>query len=283
MYAISLGVQAGNSNQGANSIAIGYGSGNNAQGTEGVAIGVNAGNISQANHGIAIGNNSGRDYQGIDTVAIGNNCATFSQGTNSVGIGNGAGYDRQGTYAVAIGSVAGCELQGTCSIAIGYMAGYTGQSANSIIINSTGSVLDASSSGCFIKPLSSKSGNTFSPAVYNPTTGELSYCPPNFVTHENISDVFTLNMRDGDYFHVIYENGGNKNIHFNDPNNMILGQHGQIILVTNGENNTVTFSEFWKFSGGILPTLSVTNTIDIINYYIYDYSHILCSYLSNVS
>lgn len=279
---VATGYYAGYSHQGSNSVAIGYSAGNNTQGTEAISIGTNAGNLIQANHSVAVGNNSGREYQGADCVAIGNNSAIYSQGTNSVSVGNEAGYNGQGAYAIAIGSIAGRDLQGDYSIAVGRLAGHNEQAANSIILNSTGSALDATTSGCFIKPLGSNNSNSFLPAVYNPTTGELSYCSPSYNGSTDATGTVTLDMDTNSYFHITYTTGGSIAVTLANPSNMVVGQRGQIILVTNGTNNTITFGDYWKFTGGISPTLSTTDTIDVINYYIFSSTQILCSYLSNM-
>jgi len=53
-------------------------------------------------------------------------------------------------YSVSIGNAAGVVNQGQNAIAIGNQAGVTNQSANSIILNSSGSTLDAYTSGFYV-------------------------------------------------------------------------------------------------------------------------------------
>jgi hypothetical protein len=70
-YAVAIGFNAGNSNQGNNAISIGHNSGNTSQGAHAIAIGRSSGNTQQGAYAVAIGAYSGNNYQGSNSVAIG--------------------------------------------------------------------------------------------------------------------------------------------------------------------------------------------------------------------
>ena len=98
---ISIGVAAGNTNQGAglgNAIAIGQQSGFQNQSGMAIAIGDFAGYQGQGGNSVAVGRNSGGFNQGNNSVAIGLAAGSISQANNSI-ILNATGTDLQQTIA----------------------------------------------------------------------------------------------------------------------------------------------------------------------------------------
>jgi hypothetical protein len=153
-----IGNNAGNSNQGAYSIAIGRESSTTSQGVDSLSIGSFSGNTSQGNNAIALGYYAGYNQQGNSSIAIGQGVGLTTQGTNSIAIGQGAGATNQGAY----------------SIAIGKNSGQTNQPSQSIIINASSSTgLDASTDGLFINPIRDMTGPNS--LFYNPISKEITY------------------------------------------------------------------------------------------------------------
>jgi hypothetical protein len=115
-------------------------------------------------------------------IAIGFNAGGNTQGQRGIAIGYEAGKDLQSQGSVAIGEFAGRNNQGTNSIAIGEQAGETNQAANSIVLNASGTTLDSTNTGLFIKPLRSGinpgtgSHSQYS-LWYDTTTNEILYNP----------------------------------------------------------------------------------------------------------
>jgi hypothetical protein len=131
---ISIGEEAGRTNQAAATVAVGQFSGWQNQALSAVAVGSEAARINQGSWGIAVGRYAGYSAQGQDAVAIGHRAGTETQGIYSVGLGPYAAERRQGDYAVAIGNVAGQIDQGDNSVAVGVRAGQTSQGAESVAI-----------------------------------------------------------------------------------------------------------------------------------------------------
>lgn len=174
--AIAIGYEAGKTTQGINGIAIGYQAGQGTQTQLAVAIGEFAGNELQGEQAVALGYWAGQTTQASQAIAIGTNAGSANQQTSAVAIGTDAGYNAQGLYAVAIGHNAGYVNQGDYSIALGFQsAGLFSQSQapNSIILNASGSVLDAGTTGLFVKPV--REGATGPVVIYDNITGEMSY------------------------------------------------------------------------------------------------------------
>jgi hypothetical protein len=177
---VAIGILAGQTNQGASAVAIGIEAGQTNQGGDSVAIGNQTGKYNQGGSGVAIGYAAGFNIQGASAVAIGFEAGTNNQSDDSVAIGNQSGKNNQGGSGVAIGYLAGSNNQGTKSIAIGNLAGESDQSATSIILNATGSLLNTSNIGTYIKPLRNSTAvdttiTTSNVVLYNNTTGELFY------------------------------------------------------------------------------------------------------------
>jgi hypothetical protein len=210
-YSVAIGIDAGQKGQGINSIAIGRGASRYYQGEDAISIGFSAGGpggpggVGQGNHGIAIGTSAasggnqgsdaiaigryaGQTEQGPSGIALGYQSGYNAQGSHGLGIGNYAGKETQGKYAIALGQYAGENHQGDYSIAIGRKAG-TGTAAGadkSIVLNASGSNLEATQSGFFVKPIRNvvNGGNTpvggptaITKSLYlNKTTNELFTC-----------------------------------------------------------------------------------------------------------
>jgi sugar lactone lactonase YvrE len=138
-----------------------------------IAFGNRAATTGQGDGGIALGAIAAETGQGTYGVALGYSAGKTNQGTNAVAIGNSAGYNLQSTNAIAIGNSAGYNNQGSNAIAIGNQAGLTSQVANSIILNASGSALNATQQGLFVKPIRNLIG--LSTLYYDNTTGEITY------------------------------------------------------------------------------------------------------------
>jgi hypothetical protein len=134
LYAIAMGTQAGQNNQGGNSVAIGVQAGQSFQGANAIAIGAQAGQLTQATNAIAIGVNAGNSQQNQNAVALGYLSGSIGQGADSVSIGTGAGRTSQSYNAVAIGNLAGSISQSFQAIAIGDGAGQTNQNGQAVAI-----------------------------------------------------------------------------------------------------------------------------------------------------
>jgi len=198
---VAIGQNAGNLNQGSSSVAVGSAAGKTTQGNTCVAIGSNAGQNTQSDNSVAIGtsaglttqfaravavgNLAGQVSQNINSVAVGNSAGRYTQGTNCVAIGNNAGVGTvggnfQGNGAIAIGNNAGSGSttgQGANAIAIGTNAGTGAQTANSICLNGSGSAVNPTTAGLYVRPITSvalSSATTTAPLFYNTTTYEIS-------------------------------------------------------------------------------------------------------------
>ena len=126
-YAIALGSHAALSSQGAYSIAVGNNAGYKSQGQNALAIGNKAGMSSQGAYSLALGYQAGISSQQEYSIALGNNAGSNDQGAYAMALGNNAGLSDQGTYAVALGNSAGSSNQGTYAIALGNSAGSSNQ------------------------------------------------------------------------------------------------------------------------------------------------------------
>ena len=69
-----------------------------------IHIGPNAGDNNQGLNSIAIGGDAGLSNQGVNGIAIGSGAGQTGQGTNAIAIGVGAGQTGQGAYSIAIGT-----------------------------------------------------------------------------------------------------------------------------------------------------------------------------------
>lgn len=81
---LSIGKNAGATNQADFATAIGETAGQVDQSTQCTAIGVGAGNSRQQEQAIAIGNNAGNDRQGVNSIAIGQKAGEVLQSNNTI-------------------------------------------------------------------------------------------------------------------------------------------------------------------------------------------------------
>ncbi len=130
---ISIGDQAGESNQNNFSIAIGDTAGQINQGSQSIAIGKVAGNFLQSSQSVALGSSCGANFQGYRSIAVGNFSGHLNQKSNCVALGPYAADENQQPFQVTIGAFAGRNA-GTGSIAIGGLASPSGQGMNAIAI-----------------------------------------------------------------------------------------------------------------------------------------------------
>jgi len=144
---VGIGRDAGSYNQGGNATAAGYGAGATSQGVSAVAVGQQAGQTSQGASSVAVGVYAGNTGQSARAVALGRSAGQTNQGDQSVSVGYASGETGQGDNSVAVGNAAGNNSQGSGAVAIGLLAGQTSQGANGIIINSSGTVLNDTSTG----------------------------------------------------------------------------------------------------------------------------------------
>jgi hypothetical protein len=132
LESISIGFQAGQTNQQPGTIAIGTTAGNSLQGSGSIAMGTSAGAVNQGPGSLALGNNSGNSLQGSGSIALGSFAGEISQGSGSIALGVSAGESNQSNNSIAIGSSAGGSAQGSGCIAIGSSSGNVGQGQGSI-------------------------------------------------------------------------------------------------------------------------------------------------------
>ena len=160
---LHLGVSAGLTNAGTNSIGIGYEAGKTDQGAYAVTLGYNAGLTNAGIGSVGIGYEAGKTDQGDFAVALGKNSGGITQSTQAVAIGNFAGYDTQGESCIAVGRSAGRENQSDFAVAVGYQAGTLDAGINSISIGKNAGQTDiASDSICIGSDTISKGTNSIS-------------------------------------------------------------------------------------------------------------------------
>ena len=167
---VHLGANSGSFNQGFGALAIGASAGAVNQGAKSVAIGDNTAYQNQGNSAVAIGNFAGQNYQGFGAVSLGISAGNHYQQNSAVAIGNSAGFTGQGSSAVAIGN----------------SAGYQDQPANSIILNATGSALNSTGSGFYVKPI--RTGGTANMS-YNTSSGEITVASSSRAVKNTIEDL----------------------------------------------------------------------------------------------
>lgn len=170
---IALGDDAGASGQSSGAVAIGDTAGNTNQSSQATAVGQYAAQLNQGTGATALGTSAGSDDQGARAVAVGSNAGQTTQGSQSIGIGWRGGNYQQGINSIAVGTEAGESNQGNDAIAIGRRAGYSGQTANSIVLNASGSAVNGSAAGFYVRPVRSNSSGRI--AIYDTSTYEVSY------------------------------------------------------------------------------------------------------------
>jgi hypothetical protein len=131
---VAIGIGAGYTTQGIDSVAIGTDAGKTSQGSHSVAVGLNAGITTQATRSVAVGFGAGQSNQASNSTAIGYNSGKYNQGSNAVAVGVGAGETSQGVTTVAVGNLAGYTGQLINAIAIGNAAGRNNQDETCIAI-----------------------------------------------------------------------------------------------------------------------------------------------------
>ena len=87
----------------------------------------------------------------------------------------------------------------------------------------------------------------------------------------DVTGNFDLNMQHNNNFHLSLCG----NITLNNPTGMCTGQEGRIVIETNGTNRTIDFGNQWIFENSGCITLSTTNTIDVLVYYVMSPTKIL--------
>jgi hypothetical protein len=97
------------------------------------------------------------------------------------------------------------------------------------------------------------------------------------------SQTITINLAAGNNIHLSFSSGGSKTITINNPINAssVIGQSGFIIVDLNGTNNTIQWDSDWKFKTS--PVTSSTATFDVIKYYVFSSTRILCNYETDVN
>lgn len=66
------------------------------------------------------------------------------------------------------------------------------------------------------------------------------------------------------------------------PSNASAGQSGAFIITQGATPRTLSFNSFWKFAGGVLPSLTATSgAVDILSYYVVG-SYAACSMINDV-
>ncbi len=131
---VAIGIEAGYTTQGIDSIAIGTEAGKTAQNTLSVAVGCYAGQTAQYANATAVGLSAGNIDQHGNATAMGFKAGCSSQGAQGTAVGFQAGMENQGSSSVAIGNTAGCGAQGTGAVSIGVAAGSASQGTNSVAI-----------------------------------------------------------------------------------------------------------------------------------------------------
>lgn len=75
--------------------------------------------------------------------------------------------------------------------------------------------------------------------------------------------IINLDMDSGNNFSVVMT----ENSTLNSPVNSGAGQSGIIVIQNGTTPSTLTFNSYWKFAGGVAPTLTPTaNAVDVLSY-----------------
>ena len=94
------------------------------------------------------------------------------------------------------------------------------------------------------------------------------------------SSTITPNFSINDNFIVTLS--GNRTLA--NPTNMTVGQSGVIIIIQDSVGGrTLTFGSYYKFSGGVVPTLTTSgNAVDMLRYIVRSSSFIICEFISDI-
>jgi len=118
-YTISIGKNAGVTNQGTDGVAIGTGAGNTNQNNNSIAIGNNAGYTTQATNSIALGNQAGLTNQGATSIAIGMLAGETGQSANTIVLNaTGIALNTVGTDGLYIKPVAESDVTTVAGTAV---------------------------------------------------------------------------------------------------------------------------------------------------------------------
>ena len=163
--AIAIGGSSAVNNQGNNAVSIGQSSGTNGQGANAVAIGGSAGSTGQQGSAVAIGYQAALNNQNVSAVAIGPSAGYSGQGANSVAIGASAGLSAQAANSIAIGTSAASNSQGPNAIAMGLSAASASQGANAVAIGLNAAVSNQGAGAITIGALSGNNQGANSIAI----------------------------------------------------------------------------------------------------------------------
>ena len=246
---ISIG-ESSNEGSSANLISIGYEAGKSNNSGSNVCIGYQAGNQSAKDQTVIIGNYAGYSGVGTNSVCIGQYAGYNSLGSNCVAVGYQSSYNNSGSFSVSLGYRAGYTNQGNNAIAIGSQAGETSQPANSIVLNASGSSLNGlSSGGLYVNPIRSQVGVGANVLSWSSVSSEI---------YLNTSKTFVIDHpveNDKYLVHACLE-GPEAGVYY----------RGQSEIV-NGESVEVTLPEYVKsFSDFTVQITGIYNGIEIINY-----------------
>ena len=156
-----------------------YNAGQGNQGPDTIAIGTNASNFNQDIFAISIGAG--------DLSFGGGPSSQINQGFGAISIGAGAGNQNQSTGAVAIGFLAGSLSQGFASIAIGGGGGDILQSDNSICLMANWDNFSTENPGLYVNPVREMVGNDSNynnSVIFNTDTNEIAHIP-NIINRVN--------------------------------------------------------------------------------------------------
>ena len=131
---VAVGIEAGYTTQGIESVAIGHGAGQYNQGCRSIAVGAQAGQTDLGAFSIAVGRHAAQSNQGSFSVAVGPYAGQTDQGIVSTAVGPYAGQTSQANSAIAVGYFAGQTSQAVFSIAVGREAGQTNQGYSAIAV-----------------------------------------------------------------------------------------------------------------------------------------------------
>jgi hypothetical protein len=92
----------------------------------------------------------------------------------------------------------------------------------------------------------------------------------------------SIDMALGNNF-VLNVNDPYGNVYLDTPVNILPGQSGAILMI--GTAGGIDFDpDFWKFPGGVSPTLTGTNAWDLMTYVVFEFSTAtiaMCNFASN--
>lgn len=89
----------------------------------------------------------------------------------------------------------------------------------------------------------------------------------------SLSGSITINLEDANYFeHTLTESTT-----LAAPTNAVAGQSGLIVFTQDSTPRTLSYNSFWKFPGGVIPTLSTgSSDIDVLSYFVTSGGYAIC-------